>query len=147
MNNNRLNNWFKEVNAVYDLVLSDMDQFDSGPIMIDIDETIIYKTNFPIPNAITWLEKLSQKFTIYLVTGRVDTTARFNDTIIDLIPFKYDKLIMRPTGENHKDFKLRIKNQIDPVFSVGDQLYDYPEYLIPNPFYFIDANGDEINII
>lgn len=147
MDNNLRNNWFNEVNSIYKKILIESEKYDSGIIILDIDETILYNTNYPIPNSVEWVAELYKKFNIYIVSGRVNSESRLKDTINDLMPYKYDKLILRPEEEVHKDFKLRIKTEVKPIFSVGDQIYDYPDYLIPNPFYYIDDNGKEIDII
>lgn len=138
--------WFDEVNKMYKKILIESEKYDRGTIILDIDETILYNTNYPIPNSIEWVDALYKKFTIYIVSGRVNSESRLRDTIKDLMPYKYDKLILRPEGEVHKDFKLRIKTAVNPIFSVGDQIYDYPDYLIPNPFYRIDENGCEVDL-
>ena len=143
----KLQKWFADVKHSYDCIIVDISKYAPFDVlrnvMIDLDETILYRTNNQIPYSIEFIKILNLYFNVYFVSGRIDVGERRKETIHDIINYKYTKLLMRPLGEAHATFKLRIKKEINAIFSVGDQLTDYPEYLIPNPFYTIDAAGDE----
>lgn len=146
---NKLSDWFTKVNNIYNLILKNNIGKYNGKckvVMLDIDETILYQTTKEIPGAIDFVNKLNENFDIYFVTGRVDKGLRRQETLHDLRNFNYKELIMRPFGEHHSTFKLRIQKELNPVFSVGDQKTDYPDYLIQNPFYYINDEGEHINI-
>jgi 5'(3')-deoxyribonucleotidase len=143
-----LNKWFIEVKQKYKEILEHIRReyktASVGNIMLDLDETIVYKTTNPIPGSIEFVKSLAGHFNIYIVTGRIDKGDRRRDTLIDLQPYIYHHLIMRPDGINHRDFKKNIKHEINAIFSIGDQINDFPDFLIPNPFYYINDAGDEI---
>ena len=138
------NQWFMYVNSMYNKILLDSEKFDSGSIIVDIDETVLYNTVHEIPRAAEFINKLSEKFDIYFVTGRINSEQRRKDTVADLKNFNYKGLILRPEGVKHNEFKLKIKEKIKPIFTIADQEVDFPDYLIKNPYYYIDNNGDEI---
>ena len=138
------NQWFEYVNKMYNKILIDSEKFDSGSIIVDIDETVLYNTVHEIPHAAEFINKLSEKFDIYFVTGRINSEQRRKDTIADLKNFKYKALILRPEGTDHNKFKLLIKEKIKPIFTIADQEVDFPDYLITNPYYYIDNKGNEI---
>ena len=137
-----MENWFQKVKIIYDKVLDDTSALNSGSIIIDIDETILYDSDKEIPGSVDFVNNLHKKFTIFIVTGRFEH--KLDKTIQDLKNYKYHKLILRPSGEGHSDFKLRIKTEINPIVSMGDQKTDHPTHLIPNPFYYINSDGSEI---
>lgn len=143
----KLTDWFTKVNDTYAQVLEHLNALDDAngkTVMIDIDETILFNTHNPIPGSVEFVNYLSRYFNVVIVTGRIDKDNRRAETEDDLKPYVYHKLILRPVGESHKYFKLRIKNELSPITSIGDQLNDHPDYLVPNPFYYINDEGDEV---
>lgn len=131
--------WFMNVNKIYKQILDDSSSLEGGSVMIDVDETILYEFNKKIPGSDYFVNKLAEKFDVYLVTGRNEISRTMTER--NLKDYKYKELIMRPSELKHGEFKLKIQTQLKPVFSVADQIVDYPTYLIPNPFYKLDADG------
>jgi predicted secreted acid phosphatase len=114
-------------------------------VMLDLDETLVYHTTNHIPGAKEFVSRICDAgLSVHIVTGRIDSAKRREETAADLEGFPRHKLHMRPSGEPHADYKARIKKMLSPVFSVADQEVDCPEYLIKNPFYVINAEGEEI---
>lgn len=146
--------WFAEVHAHYNIILEHAaavcEPNGSASVVLDIDETLVWHPVQntiicePIPGAVNFVNELRKKYTIQLVTGRIDSGKRRSETVEDLKDFSYDSLHLRPRNEPHSAFKLRMKTEINPVFSVGDQLTDHPDFLIPNPYYYINSDGDEV---
>lgn len=127
--------WFKYLSKCYTGILNDSLYFDTRkPLMIDIDGTVLYDTYNEIPGSVTFVNTLSKRFLIYFVTARKNTIHRRNDTVKDLRNFRYDRLYMRPSNMSTKKFKFAVKCNIQPAASIGDNLTDYPEYLLYNPF-------------
>ena len=150
INDDMLAGWFNDVKKVYTTIINDIPKYKlvkDRNIMVDLDETILYGTVNQIQHSIEFIGALSAHFNIYFVTGRIDDGERRAETLCDIAQYNYKELILRPVGESHATFKLRIKKEIGALFSVGDQLTDYPDYLIPNPFYTIDAAGIEHSLL
>jgi len=136
--------WFEYVETMYKHILEESEKFDSGIVIVDIDETVLYNTNCEIPTSTDFINKLSKKFDIYFVTERIHTIARRKETIKDLKNYTYKGLILRPAHASYTEFKQKIKTKLNPIFTISDQAIDSPDYLIKNPFYYVNANGDEI---
>jgi len=145
--NDEILNWLNYVSTCYcNIIEAEITgKIRKGNVMLDLDETLVYNTTKQIPKAKEFVEAIHNAgLSIYIVTGRVESEKRRQETITDLTGIAYHALCMRPEGEKHSDYKARIKKQICPLFSVADQLVDHPEYLIQNPFYIITEEGEEV---
>jgi predicted HAD superfamily phosphohydrolase YqeG len=146
MEREKILNWLKYVATCYrDILEAEISGIKEGNVMLDLDETLVYQTSNQIPGAKEFAEAICKAgLSIYIVTGRIESEKRRQETIADLNGIPYHELHMRPEGEKHSDYKARIKKQISPLFSVADQAVDHPEYLIQNPFYYITEEGEEV---
>lgn len=94
-------------------------------IIVDIDDTIIRAGQYPIPNAIAWVNEQAKSHTIVLITGRPRSTETATRRVLARAGVKFNRLYMNPYSTREsakwkKEKATELKGSMEIVMAVDN---------------------------
>lgn len=76
---------------------------NSSVVIVDIDNTILRNGIYPIKKVIDYVNELSKKNKIYIITGRPESKRKDTAEALKKAGVKYNKLMMNGLGDSPKE--------------------------------------------